>query len=69
MMESIMLVTNGKLITWGNPNKILEGIALYIDGGRIIEIDSQKELIDRHPGAEQMDALGQYIIVDGFWVR
>jgi hypothetical protein len=30
-----MLITNGKLITWEEPNRILEGQALLVQGGRI----------------------------------
>ena len=30
-----MLITNGKIVTWGADNRILEGHALYIADGLI----------------------------------
>jgi predicted amidohydrolase YtcJ len=42
-----MLITNGKIITWENPNQILEDQAIYISGGRIVEIGSQDLLQER----------------------
>ncbi len=57
-----MLITNGKLITWEEPNQILEGYALYLADGCIAEIGPQVELISRYPEAEQLDARGQYVM-------
>jgi ABC-type proline/glycine betaine transport system ATPase subunit len=41
---SIMLITNGKIITWGQPNQILEGHAIYIKDNRIAETVSYTHL-------------------------
>ena len=57
-----MLITNGKLITWSEPNEILEGQALYIQDGRIAEIGEQAGLLARHPDAGRLDARGQYVM-------
>jgi len=57
-----MLITNGKLITWEEPNQILEGQALYISGGLIAEIGPEAELVARYPAAERLDARGQYVM-------
>ena len=57
-----MLITNGKIITWEDPNQILEGQALYISSGRIAEIGPQDRLIAQHPDSELIDAGGQYVM-------
>ncbi len=57
-----MLITNASLITWGNPNRILQGHALLIEKGRISDLGPQAELIARYPQAEKLDAGGQYVM-------
>ena len=57
-----MLITNGKIITWGTPNRILEGQAVLVQGGLIVEIAPQSALIERFPLEEQLDAAGQYVL-------
>ncbi len=57
-----MLIINGKLITWGTPNRILVGQALLIQDGLIAAIGPQEELISQHPEAQQLDASGQYVM-------
>ena len=57
-----MLITNGKLITWGEPNQILEGCALYIEGNIIAAVGPQADLIARYPQAQHLDARGQYVM-------
>ena len=57
-----LLITNGQLVTWEQPNQILEGYALLIDGERIAEIGLQSELIIRHPDVERLDARRQYVM-------
>ncbi len=57
-----MLITNGKLITWGQPNQVLDGQALYVQDGLIAAIGPQAELLARYPQAEQLDAQGQYVM-------
>lgn len=61
-METIMLITNAKLITWGKENRILTDHAIYIDGNKIAEIAPEPELAARYPNAERVDARGQYVM-------
>jgi putative selenium metabolism protein SsnA len=62
MNEPSVLITNAKLITWEQPNRILEDNALLIDDGLIAEIDSEKNLIAHYPNVEQINAGGQYLM-------
>ncbi len=57
-----MLITNGMLITWENPNRILENHGIYIKGGKIVEIGPTKEMLERYPEEERLDAKGQYVM-------
>ena len=57
-----LLIKNGKLVTWGSPNQILNGYALLIEDGSIQEIAAQESLLERFPDAEHLDARGQYIM-------
>lgn len=58
-----MLITNGKLITWGSENKVMpDGWALLIHDGIIQEIAPQADLLAAYPDEEQLDADGQYVM-------
>lgn len=57
-----MLITNGKIITWGQTNQILEGHAIYIKDNRIAEIGTQAEMLERYPQEERCDAHSQYVL-------
>lgn len=57
-----MLITNGTLITWEEPNRILEGQAILIRGDRIAKIGPETELVAQFPHEERLDARGQYIL-------
>ncbi|MEJ2598707.1 MAG: amidohydrolase family protein [Anaerolineales bacterium] len=57
-----MLITNATLITWDEPNQILDGQAIYIEGDRILEIGPEDELTLRYPDAERLDAENQYVM-------
>ena len=57
-----MLITNGILITWADPNRMLENYAIHIEGDRITEIAPQRELLSRYPQTEKLDARGQYVM-------
>lgn len=58
----MILITNGKLITWEENNQILDGQALLIEGAFIREIGGQQSLLKRFPDAEILDAHGQYVM-------
>jgi len=57
-----MLITNAKLITWNEPNQILDDQALLIENTRIHEIDTTQNLLAKYPNAEKLDAHGQYVM-------
>lgn len=57
-----MLITNGKLITWEEPNKILDGQAVLIASDRISEIGPQALMEERYPEVDRLDAGGQYVM-------
>ena len=57
-----MLITNATLITWEEPNRVLEDYALYIDDGYIVEFGPSRELEARYPTAQRLDADGQYVM-------
>lgn len=57
-----MLITNARLITWGDPNQILEKAAVYIESGRIERIGTTSELRQEFPDSDTLDAAGQYLM-------
>ena len=57
-----MLITNARLITWGEPNEIIEEAAVLIEDGRIKQIGESAELRAENPEIEEFDAGGQYLM-------
>jgi putative selenium metabolism protein SsnA len=57
-----MLILNGKIISWEEPNRILEGQAVRVENGLVAEISPQAELLLRYPEDERLDANGQYVM-------
>jgi predicted amidohydrolase YtcJ len=58
-----MLITNAHLITWGEPNEILEGQAILIRDGKIVEWGPSDKMTRRYPEeSELLDARGQYVM-------
>ena len=57
-----MIIKNGKLITWGANNRILENYALAISGGVIREIGLEKDILSKYKDDEIIDAKGQYVM-------
>jgi putative selenium metabolism protein SsnA len=57
-----MLILNGKLITWGEHNLILEGQAVAITDGVIAEIGPQDALVTKYPDTPRVDARGQLVM-------
>jgi putative selenium metabolism protein SsnA len=57
-----MLITNANLITWEEPNRILEGYALCLEDGLIAGIAPEADLLSRYPEGERLDAGGQFIM-------
>jgi putative selenium metabolism protein SsnA len=57
-----MLITHASLITWEDPNRILDDHALFIEGGLIAAIGPSTEMQRAYPGVERLDARGQYVM-------
>ncbi|MGH2620137.1 MAG: putative aminohydrolase SsnA [Anaerolineales bacterium] len=57
-----MLILDAKVITWGEPNQILDGHGLRISEGLIQEIAPSARLAANHPHEERLDARGQYLL-------
>ena len=57
-----MLIVNGKILTWEKPNRIMDGQAVLIRDGKIVEVAPQAELTARYPQEEKLDAGGQYVM-------
>ncbi len=57
-----LLITNGTLVTWETPNRVIERGALWIEGDAIREVGPAADLQARHADAEVMDARGQLVM-------
>jgi putative selenium metabolism protein SsnA len=57
-----MLITNATLVSWDKPNQILNDVEIYIEKGKISEIGSGPELMERHPHEAPIDAHGQLVM-------
>ena len=57
-----MLITNARLITWENDNRILDDHALLIEKDRIKEIGATNDLSKKYPREEKLDARDQYVM-------
>jgi len=61
-LETGMLFSNAKLVTWGLEPRILENHALLIEGDRIAAVGPSPELQRQHPDAEVLDAGGKLLM-------
>lgn len=57
-----MIITNGKIVTWEQPNRILENHAIRIEGAKIVEIGLQAGMLEKYPQEERLDAHSQYVM-------
>ncbi len=57
-----MLITNATLVTWENPNRILENHAVLIRDGLIADLGPTSALARRYAEAETLDAGGQLLL-------
>lgn len=60
-----ILIHNAHVVTWGQPNQVLEDHAVLLEDGLIAELGPSADLTARHPGAERLDATGQYLMPGG----
>ncbi|MCC6605066.1 MAG: putative aminohydrolase SsnA [Anaerolineae bacterium] len=56
------LITNGRIVTWTDPNEILENGGILVADGRIAKIGISAELIATHPDLKQLDAGNQLVM-------
>ncbi len=54
-----MLITNARIATLGAEPRLIEDGALYLDGDKIVAVDTTAALRARYPEAERFDAGGQ----------
>lgn len=57
-----MLITNAHLITWERPNRILDDHAVLVRKNAIVELGPSREMEQRYPEEERLDARGQYVM-------
>jgi putative selenium metabolism protein SsnA len=57
-----MLIVNGRVVTFGEANQILEDGAVLIEGGRIAAVGDSARLRADYPDDERVDARGQLIM-------
>lgn len=57
-----MLIINGTLVTWEDPNQILENHALLVQNGIITRVDVQDILLKEFPDEKLLDAKGQLVM-------
>lgn len=60
--EKDLLITNGRLVTWGQPNEIIDDGAVLLQDGRIAAIGNSKDLIRKYPQTAQLDARDQLVM-------
>ncbi len=56
------LITNGRVVTWGEYDDIIVNGALLVREGRVAEIGDTAALITDYPELEQIDARGQLVM-------
>ena len=61
MVLLAMLITNATLITWTDPNEVITDGALYIEDGVIRAVGTTRDLTERYPAAQRIDARGPTI--------
>jgi putative selenium metabolism protein SsnA len=57
-----MIITNGRIVTWGSPNAILLDQALLIENGLIQKINKPSELILKYPEHQVIDARNMLVL-------
>lgn len=57
-----MLICNARIVTWGEPNQVLEGYAVRLEGDRITHLEPQADLQAEFASDEVLDAGGQFLL-------
>lgn len=61
-MNDPFLITGGLVVAWVPDAELLADGAIYVDGGKIVDIGPSTELKSRYPDARQIDARGQLVM-------
>ena len=51
-----MLITHGRVATLGKDNRVIEDGAIMIEDGQITEVGATREMKEKYPNAEELDA-------------
>jgi putative selenium metabolism protein SsnA len=62
MEQRDLLITNGRIITWSQPNEIIEDGAILVQNGRIVAIGPADELSTQQATTQTLDARGQLVM-------
>jgi putative selenium metabolism protein SsnA len=57
-----LLITNGRLITWGENSRLINNGALLLENGRIVDMGDSAELRANYPDIEELDARNQLVM-------
>jgi cytosine/adenosine deaminase-related metal-dependent hydrolase len=57
-----LLIDNARLVTWNDPNELLDDSALLLRDGLIHDLGPAAALGPRYPDAERLDAHGQLVM-------
>lgn len=57
-----LLISDARLITWGEANQILDDHAVYLADGLIQEFGPSDQLVAAHPEVERLNAGGRYLM-------
>lgn len=57
-----LLIVNGRLITWNEPNEIIDDGALLLKNGRIADMGNSPALVTKYPDVKQLDARGKLVM-------
>lgn len=57
-----MLITNAKVVTWGEQASILQDYAILIEDGLIKQLGPNQAMLEQYPDEEQLDAGGKYVL-------
>ena len=61
-MATNYIITHGRVITFGQTNRIIEDGAVAVEGGYIVDVGPTAEVTARHANWEQVDAGGQIVM-------
>ena len=57
-----MLITHGRIATFGKQPQVIDDGAIYVEGDQIIDVGPTLDLLTRYPQADKLDAKGQLVL-------